>query len=387
MGSERPCHILLTAPDLKRIGGVAGYAGLLMKHADPARARITHLPIGRKVGGLFSTVWFRPLDFVLNHSLLAWTIIRDRPDLVHVNPSLKWRSLPESLGMLLVARWLRRPVLLYIHGWDERIAQAMIRRRWHGRMLLRMLRQAQHYVVLAAGFRRQLIAAGLPAGKISLLPMMTEVEPVSPALGFADSRDGMAFRVLWLSRMYAGKGIWVTMAAAEIVARTHPEARLEFCLVGSGPALRPARAHVRRRGLQSVVRLPGVVLGEAKARLYRSADLFVWPSVDREGFPHVIAEALGAGLPIVYTKTPSLSEVLSSQNGIGIEPEDLSAATLAECIWNLYQAPLRRQAMAEANRRLAAERFSVNVVCRQMEDLYRQVLRRQPPVSSPDETT
>jgi glycosyltransferase involved in cell wall biosynthesis len=111
-------------------------------------------------------------------------------------------------------------------------------------------------------------------------------------------------------------------------------------------------------------------VGEAKTQLFESADVFAFPSKYREGFPYIVVEALAAGLPLVFTQVPALAEALSAQNGVGIPPADLSAAVLAQCIWELYIAPARRRAIAQANWRLAAERFSARVVCRQMEALY-----------------
>jgi glycosyltransferase involved in cell wall biosynthesis len=58
---------------------------------------------------------------------------------------------------------------------------------------------------------------------------------------------------------------------------------------------------VERLGLGVVVDYLGPVEGEAKAALYRQADLFVLPTFS-ENFGLVVAEALAYGVPVITTR-------------------------------------------------------------------------------------
>lgn len=92
-------------------------------------------------------------------------------------------------------------------------------------------------------------------------------------------------------------------------------------LVGDGPA---------REKLQKAhpeVRFLGALSGEALARVYASADVFVFPSLT-DTFGIVLLEALASGLPIAaFPVTGPLDIVASS--GCGILDADLQAAALA----------------------------------------------------------
>ena len=119
--------------------------------------------------------------------------------------------------------------------------------------------------------------------------------------------------------------------------------------------------------------MPGYVRGAEKHRLFREADLFAFPSSHDEGFPTVIVEALGAGLPIIYTPVGGLEQGLGTTNGVRIELSELAGETLERSMWELYRDPSRRRVIAEANRELARARYDVGVVCAQMGEIYQQV--------------
>jgi glycosyltransferase involved in cell wall biosynthesis len=82
--------------------------------------------------------------------------------------------------------------------------------------------------------------------------------------------------------------------------------------------------------------------------------------------------------PIDSYETPS-ERLLGPQNGIRLDLSELSGETLGQEIWNLYQNPARRQAMASANRMLAMERYDVSVVCAEMATLYRHIVNSASP--------
>jgi glycosyltransferase involved in cell wall biosynthesis len=114
------------------------------------------------------------------------------------------------------------------------------------------------------------------------------------------------------------------------------------------------------------------VRDEDKYASFQEADLFVFPSFHAEGFPIAVIESLAAGLPVIYTPVGALAEILGPENGMRIELEDVSAESLGQGIWDLYQDPDRRVAMGMANTQLA-QRFDVKVVCAETAQVYRQV--------------
>lgn len=68
------------------------------------------------------------------------------------------------------------------------------------------------------------------------------------------------------------------------------------------------------------------------ARLYRSSDLFVFPSLE-EGDPQVTYQAAGFGLPVIATPMGSASVIRNEVNGLVVKPYDVDG--LAEAISRL----------------------------------------------------
>ena len=91
--------------------------------------------------------------------------------------------------------------------------------------------------------------------------------------------------VAFAGRMVQKKGLSVI----EALARRRPD--LSFALAGSGP-IDPATWNLRN------VRVLGALDQQALARLFRSVDVLLLPSVG-EGFPLVIQEAMACGLPVI----------------------------------------------------------------------------------------
>ncbi len=92
-------------------------------------------------------------------------------------------------------------------------------------------------------------------------------------------------------------------------------------IVGDGPDLDRLRAAYQQ------VHFLGVLTGEALARAYAGADVFVFPS-RTDTFGMVLLEALAAGLPVAAYPVPGPIDVIGSAP-VGALDEDLGTAALA----------------------------------------------------------
>ena len=105
--------------------------------------------------------------------------------------------------------------------------------------------------------------------------------------------------LLFLSRIHPKKGL---IELVEAWSRIRPQG---WRVVVAGPDEGGHRAKVEasivNKGLAADFQFIGLVDGEKKSALYRSANLFVLPTFS-ENFGIVIAEALACGLPVITTK-------------------------------------------------------------------------------------
>ena len=92
-------------------------------------------------------------------------------------------------------------------------------------------------------------------------------------------------------------------------------------VVGEGPAL------ARLEAAHPEVRFTGLLTGEALARAYGRADVFVFPSrTDTYGI--VLLEALASGVPVAAYPVAGPADVIGA-SGVGVLDEDLRKAALA----------------------------------------------------------
>jgi glycosyltransferase involved in cell wall biosynthesis len=102
------------------------------------------------------------------------------------------------------------------------------------------------------------------------------------------------------------KGVDLAIDALARLGR--PDARL--VVVGDGP-LRPAlEAFARARGVGPRVHFVGPVANDAVGPFYGAADIFLFPTLRREGLPAVVPEAMAAERPVIASRIGANEELL-----------------------------------------------------------------------------
>ena len=139
------------------------------------------------------------------------------------------------------------------------------------------------------------------------------------------------------------------------------------------PQEREARRYVATRGLQGVEFL-GRVSDDAKAQLFRTADVFASPATGGESFGIVLLEAMAAGTPIVASDIHGYKGVVRrGREGLLVPPRE--PRELAVAIDKLLRDPGLREQMGAAGQ-ARAEEFSWPRVTAKVEDYYGFVIRR-----------
>lgn len=157
-----------------------------------------------------------------------------------------------------------------------------------------------------------------------------------------------------LDRAHYFKGLDVLLDAFSRLAPSHPEATL---LIAGDGDLR-ADYEARAASLGGRVRFLGRVPEAELPALYRSAAIHVLPSVDRsEAFGLVTLEAAASGLPSVVSDLPGVRTVVEEGvTGLRVPPRD--AAALVEALGSLLADPDRADAMGQAARERAVNRYA-----------------------------
>lgn len=128
------------------------------------------------------------------------------------------------------------------------------------------------------------------------------------------------------------------------------------------------KADVSRLGIRTRVIFPGYADDDDLPALYRSADLFVFPSL-YEGFGLPPLEAMACGTPVVTSDVSSLPEVVGDA-GLTVDPTDVYA--LADAMGRALQDTRLRQQMVEKGLARAAE-FTWVRAAHQLRQVYQQL--------------
>lgn len=161
----------------------------------------------------------------------------------------------------------------------------------------------------------------------------------------------------------------VTMLRAMVaVIREIPEARL--VVVGGGPLREELEAHAARLGIASRVIFLGNRLDVAE--LLGLMEIFALSSLS-EGMSMTILEAMAARRPVVATDVGGTSWVVHHEK-TGLLVPSQRPDRLADAILRLLNDRVWAAQLVQAGYELVRERFQLEQVVQQYDDLYRQLL-------------
>jgi phosphatidyl-myo-inositol alpha-mannosyltransferase len=154
------------------------------------------------------------------------------------------------------------------------------------------------------------------------------------------------------------KGLDVLLAAFEQLRAERPQLRL----LVAGPG--------EHDEVPAGVTVLGLVSEEDKARVYKSADVFVAPNTGGESFGIVLLEAMAAGTPIVASDLDAFRRVLGDDGGLAGELAAIGdAGALASACAALLEAPQRRAVLSEHGRRVVGQ-YDWSVVATEVMHVY-----------------
>jgi glycosyltransferase involved in cell wall biosynthesis len=287
---------------------------------------------------------------------------------------------PETNGELSGEAWT------WGKAWADGLAGRLARGLFASRNLL--LRDADAFVAMSRAIREEMLAAGVPAERIVVLPHGVDTERFRPAdpveRAALRARLGLPDGVLaaWSGRLLRGKGLETLLEALARVAGDVKDLRL--LLVGSGEGQALSIEDELRRGAGAAGLAERVVFTGRVERVedaLRAADLFVFPSVF-EALGISLVEAAACGIPAVASRTGGIVDVVEEgRSGLLVAPAD--AAALAEGLRALGTDPGRRAAMGREARKIAVARFDERDSLVRYRAVFREVTPRRPSSSPP----
>jgi glycosyltransferase involved in cell wall biosynthesis len=117
----------------------------------------------------------------------------------------------------------------------------------------------------------------------------------------------------------------------------------------------------------------GPVFDEEKTSFWKGIDIFVIPTVHREGLPYTILEALASGTPTLTTRVGGIPDVI--QDGVqGVLLDDHDPGSVARTIEAMLLDRQRLREMSVAAMQRARDYYSVERLASQFDRIYRELL-------------
>ena len=181
--------------------------------------------------------------------------------------------------------------------------------------------------------------------------------------------DAEAIIITIVASLTAHKGHGILLSAFQQVFMTHPSIRL--LIIGDGPLREQLETAVQRQMMDTSIVFMGI--RNDVLELLQVSDIFVLPSIIREGLGVALIEAMAVGLPIIGTDLGGIPEVIEDgENGFLVSPG--SSEKLAEALKKLVNDQALRTGMGRRGRQIYEEKFTMPKMIRQIETLYDQLL-------------
>lgn len=285
------------------------------------------------------------LPFLFNQAWQLRILIRR----LHIQVVHAHWLFPQGLLAAWIARRFHVPVLVTGHGSDL----SALRGTFFARLHTWTLQQATHATVVSQAMRRSCLRLGIPAEKISVLPMGVDF-----AARFAAKELTVRDGLLFVGRLIPVKGCAILLKAFSQLSKLHHELRLT--IVGDGPERPALEQYVTQHALSGKVRFLGAVANDKLGDYYRRASIVVMPSL-QEGLGLVAVEALGSGCALVAHDLPALRDVVrDKETGLLVPIDDASA--LYTAIESLVNQPSLRERLAQAGRLEVLSRFDWSII-------------------------
>ena len=225
--------------------------------------------------------------------------------------------------------------------------------RMFGRVVCRLF--ARKFVTLPPGIARERVAA------------LTEHR------GKSEDPDAERFRILHVGSIHPNKNQLMLVRALPGLVEAHPGIHVDLAgPVQDEPYAEQIRRFVAKEKLEHHVRFLG--WRDDVPKLMCESDALVICS-NTEGIPHVVREAMYAGLPVVATAVGGLPEiVVDGETGLLVPKGD--AQRLQEALTVLLEDPSMLRAMGSRAREVVKEKYSLEAWAQNYNDLFVRLARR-----------
>ncbi len=365
-------RVLVLAPDPKKLGGISIY----LQSLKPFFSKdVEYFVIGRRVrensdwDAMDKSRLYLLLRLFQDYIKFVIHLIKNKYDVLHLNPSLNSKLILRDGLYILTARLFIANYIVFFRGWEKEFEQKLRQR------YLPLFRfvyfRASALTVLANDFKNSLEEMGY-SGTIHLetTSYNEDFNEKTSDSSRKNRNEKEPYTILFLSRIEVAKGVYVAVKAFNLFKKKFPNSKL--VIAGSGYELEHLKEHVAQNGF-SGIEILGPIYGEPKFEAFNNANVYLFPTWHPEGMPGTVNEAMAAGLPIITRPVGGLKDFFINGE-MGYMTESKDPKDFAALLEKLHQDPEQAGKIGAGNRAYARNRFSASKVAERIEKIYRDIV-------------
>lgn len=242
------------------------------------------------------------------------------------------------------------PVRYNIYCYGEELS--FLKRKYSPKSILlrNVFRKADRRIFISEYTRKILTEANI-GGAMLFFPPKIDIPGLSGMIGrvFKSPGSDTEINLLSVGRLVHNKGHEVLIKAAQ---RLPERFKWRLTIVGEGPIREDLINLISTLHIEKKVELKSGLNDEQLSNEYLSADIFILPTIEFEGFGIVLLEAMSKKIPIIASRCGGIPEVLDNGKcGVLVQPGN--DEELADAVVSLGDDPERRKLLvANAYQRL-----------------------------------
>jgi len=265
-------------------------------------------------------------------------------------------AFPDGIVATLLGKLTGRPVIIKVHGSDiNYFFKDAIRRK----LILWSMHRADAIICVSQALKNILSDASIPQSKLHVIYNGVDKDIFNFKY---DAPDRNTKKILFIGNIISTKGVFELYRAFTSLSQSKD---IELCFIGDGDCKQTLINNSLDDGLEDKITFTGRLTQKEISQHIQESNLVCLPSYN-EGVPNVLLEAKSCGRPVVATNVGGIPEIVSSDDGILVPPQDTEslAAAIAKCLdtdWN-YQMISQQASQYSWDKNISAIDSLINTI-------------------------
>lgn len=357
-------EIVVLGPSLKAVGGVANYYSNLNLTSEN---NIYYFEVN---SNLKENTLKKTFRLVTNFFKFARIISSEKVKIVHVNPSLDFKSFWRDAIFIFIAKIFSKKIIVFFRGWEDHFEVKIKNSIFLKKVFNQTYSKADVYIVLGQVFKTKLQDIGVKNDKTFFIETTLADSNYLKEFNLNNklSTFDKEIKVLFISRIEKEKGIYIAIDAIKNYSDTHPHQKIKLNVAGLGKELINVKQYVQENKIQNI-EFVGQIKGEAKGKLLNECHIMLFPTYFGEGLPNSILEGMLYGMPILTRINAGIPDIVKNEVN-GYITSSLESKDFLNYLNNLISNKDLYSQMAKTNHQIAIERFTTEKVKERLLNIY-----------------